>query len=302
MRKKILIIGGTGFIGRQLCKSLLKDNYRVVVLTRSRKKALAVLPTPCVVVENLGEITAQQIPDAVINLAGAAIADQYWSSKRKHLLRESRIKFTQDLVGWLLENCPNLKVMVSGSAVGYYGSQDGSLALNEHSEAVAGFTHQLCKDWEDQSQRLVNTNCRVCLLRTGIVLGKNGGALAKMLPAFNCCLGGPVASGHQFMSWVHMDDMVRAIKFLLENNHAQGPYNITAPNAVSNLVFSETLAQVLHRPAAIRVSVFIIRLLLGEGAELLLQGQRVIPERLLAAGFNFKYPHLKSALTAIIKK
>jgi len=302
LHMNILVTGGSGFIGRQLTKLLLSQQHQVIVLTRSRNKTQALLPARCVLVESLDEIPQNLLPHAVINLAGEAIADKYWSVKRKHLLRISRIQFTKNLVDWIMEHVPDLKVMISGSALGYYGSQEGAIALTESSAAVEGFTHQLCKDWEFEALRLESIGCRVCLLRTGLVLGNDGGALAKMLPAFKYYLGGPVASGQQVMSWIHMDDMIHAIVFLLNHSHAKGAYNITSPHAVNNLEFSLTLAKLLHRPAIFRVPVFILRLMLGEGAELLVQGQRVIPERLQKAGFKFSYPHLKGALTAIIGK
>lgn len=297
----ILITGGTGFIGRQLIKKLLDRKYHISVLSRNRQRAFSILGSNCNIIENLSELQSRYLPDTVINLSGEPIVEKRWSKKRKKLLRDSRILFTKDLVDWLIENAPSLKVMISGSALGYYGSQPANVHLSEDASATNGFTYQLCEDWEIQAKRLESINCRVCLLRTGLVLGKNGGALAKMLPAFRLGLGGPIDSGQQMMSWVHIDDEVNAIIFLMDNPAQQGPYNITAPRAVTNQEFSSTLAQLLHRPGFFRMPGFIIKLLLGEGAELLLQGQNVIPERLLQAGFSFQYTELKEALSDILE-
>jgi len=295
---KILVTGGTGFIGRALIKKLIADQHQVTVLTRSASKAFTLFKDTCLINEYLFDIPACQAPEAVVNLAGAPIADRRWSAKRKQLLRSSRIDFTRELVDWLTFHSPRLKVMISGSAIGYYGSQPPELVLSESSPVQDGFTHRLCLDWENEAKRMEMIGTRVCCLRTGIVLGKNGGALAKMLPAFRLGLGGPIASGQQMMSWVQLEDMVRAILFMLDNEQAQGPFNVTAPIAVSNRVFSESLAHALHRPACLVVPEFVINLMLGEGAELLVKGQNVIPTKLVEMGFSFQYPSLEMALKA----
>ncbi len=295
---KILITGGTGFIGRNLIPALLKEQHQVIVLTRSYIKGQKLFGDSVTLVENLKDISGQEIPQAVINLAGEAIADRRWSKNRKQLLRTSRIEFTKTLVDWILINAPNLNIMISGSAMGYYGSQAPHIKLTEHSNVVDGFTHRLCKDWESQTSRLEKNGCRVCLLRTGLVLSKDGGALAKMLTPFRLGLGGPIASGEQVMSWIHMQDMVNGILFLLNDPTLNGPFNLTAPNPASNQMLTRTLAKILHRPTFFTVPEFVLKLLLGEGSELLVKGQCVLPERLIKAGFNFKHTELEEALLA----
>jgi uncharacterized protein (TIGR01777 family) len=302
----ILVTGATGFIGQALIQRLLKQ-HKLVLLSRSRAKAEAIFVKSankgnCIIIEHLQQIAEQDRPHAVINLAGEGIADKRWSDKRKQLIRDSRILFTENLVNWLSKNAPDLKVMISGSAMGFYGSQAPAVLLDENAAIIDGFTHQLCDEWEQQAMRLQSQTCRVCLLRSGIVLGKNGGALAKLLPIFRLGLGGPIASGQQMMSWVHIDDMIRAITFLLDKQVMQGPFNIASPRAVSNQVFSNTLGKVLHRPAICRVPALIIKLMLGEGAELLVQGQNIVPRRLLDQGFNFQYEDLAKAMAEITNK
>lgn len=300
----ILLTGATGFIGRNLVKALIKQ-HRLVLLTRNKNKARATFAAMandpnCLIVETLNQIAEQDKPQAVINLAGEAIADKRWTVERKQLLRDSRILFTENLVNWLQQHAPNVKVMISGSAMGFYGSQPAEVLLDEHAQVVDGFTHQLCRDWEQQARRLQSPNCRVCTLRTGLVLG-DGGALAKLLPVFRLGLGGPIASGSQMMPWIHIIDMVNAVLFLLDKGDLQGPYNLAAPQAVNNQVFSKTLAKVLHRPAIFRVPAWVIKLLLGEGDELLVRGQNMVPKRLLAEGFSFKYTELVDALAAVVE-
>ena len=293
---RILVTGGTGFIGSALVQKLLDEGYQVSVLTRSASKACALFGNSCHIVEYLDDITDKYLPQAVINLAGAPIADQRWTEQYKQLLESSRITFTRQLVDWLNITTPNLQVFINGSAIGYYGSQAPSIKLTEQSKAMAGFTHDLCSAWEQEANRISAKGVRVCFLRTGVVLGQ-GGALAKMLPAFKLGLGGPIASGKQMMSWIHLADVVRSIVFILQNNSIEGPCNLTAPSPVSNKNFALTLANVVKRPAWFTLPEFVVQLMLGEGAELLVNGQQVLPDKLLQAGFSFSYDSLKSALS-----
>lgn len=292
---RVLITGGTGFIGRHVCAALLSRGDQVVVLSRSLTGSE--LDSRVQRVTQLSQIEGQV--DAVINLAGEPIVDKRWTDQRKQLLRASRIDTTRVLNAWIAEQEKKPGVMVSGSAVGFYGSQDEKL-LGESAEPKAGFSHQLCADWESEAMLAEKMGVRVCVIRTGIVLG-NGGALGKMLLPFKLGLGGPIADGHQWMSWIHIQDEVAAILWLLDHPVLEGAFNLTAPRPVSNEVFSKSLGKALGRPAFFRMPGFVMELMLGEASELLIEGQRVIPEKLLASGFSFRFEELDDALADVLK-
>ncbi|WP_372834677.1 TIGR01777 family oxidoreductase [Pontibacterium sp.] len=293
----VLITGGTGFIGQAFIKWRQPHGLNFTCITRNPKKAQKLFGDSVRAVTSLMEVDGEKF-DAVINLCGEPIADRRWSEKRKQLLRYSRLTMTHALVDWMAmsENKPS--VFISGSAIGYYGTHTSDDLLVEASAVRQGFTHSLCADWEEEALRAGELGVRVCLLRTGIVLGK-GGALKKMLPAFRMGLGGPIGTGKQWMSWIHLQDELRAIDFLLRHQTLQGAFNLTAPEASQNRCFAEALGQALKRPAKLPLPPLVVELMLGEGAELLLEGQRVYPQRLMQAGFEFKYPELDDALAAI---
>ncbi|GAA0784434.1 TIGR01777 family oxidoreductase [Marinobacterium sediminicola] len=293
---RVLITGGSGFIGQALTQALLGRGDQVVILSRRPDGIPIRSGQECVA--SLNQIKGQV--HAVVNLAGAPIVDRRWSDARKQLLRDSRIKTTRELVSWIARQEKPPAVLVSGSAIGYYGSHQDEV-LDETGDIAPGFPHELCRDWEQEALEAVSQGVRVCLIRTGVVLGKGGGALAKMLPAFRLGLGGPISDGQQWMSWVHMDDEIGAILYLLDNPSLQGPFNLTAPEPVSNEVFTQTLAGVLGRPAFMRVPGFMMQLLLGEASELLVEGQRVVPANLNTAGYQFKYKSLEPALKACLR-
>ena len=291
---RVLITGGSGFIGQALTRALLARGDLVVILSRTPER---VSPRPGLeCLSSLEQIKGRV--DAVVNLAGAPIIDRRWTDKRKRLLLDSRLQTTRELVRWIGHQAVPPAVLVSGSAIGYYGSHQDEV-LDETAAVAPGFPHQLCREWEQEALQAMTAGVRVCLVRTGVVLGQ-GGALAKMLPAFRLGLGGPIGNGQQWMSWVHLDDEVGAILYLLDNPALQGPFNLTAPEPVTNEVFSKTLAQVLGRPAFMRVPAVMMRLILGEASELLLEGQRVVPAHLNTAGYDFKYPNLEEALKSIL--
>lgn len=291
---RVLITGGSGFIGRHLAQALLARGDDVEVITRYPETLQL---DPRVGAWREPEQLTGRI-DAVVNLAGAPIAKR-WSSAYRQVLRDSRIRFTATLVEWMgrLEVLP--RVLISGSAIGYYGSQ-GDRELDEQAEPREGFTHQLCADWEREAQAAESLGVRVCTLRTGLVLGADGGALEKMLPPFRLGLGGPIGSGRQWISWIHMADEVGAILHLLDHEQLRGPFNLTAPHPCTNATFSRTLGQVLGRPAFCRVPAPLMRLLLGEASELVLKGQRVMPLRLLESGYAFRYSTLEAALAQVL--
>ncbi|ROO24911.1 NAD-dependent dehydratase [Salinisphaera orenii MK-B5] len=294
--KTALITGGTGFIGRHLCADLRSDGWAVTVATRDAEAAERVLPAGVQPVESL---TAADPADAVINLAGENLAGGRWTEDRKREMRESRLRITRELTDVITQWETPPSVLVSGSAVGYYGAR-GDDVLDEEEPPGDEFQSELCLAWEQAARRVEGAGIRLCRIRTGIVLGANEGALAQMLPPFRFGLGGHFGSGRQFMPWIHIRDEIRAIRFLMAEPGCSGAYNLTAPEPVSNRQFSATLARVLHRPKIAWVPGPVLRLMLGEMAHLLLTGQRAVPAALEAAGFAFEYRHLQPALADLL--
>ncbi|MDX9665213.1 TIGR01777 family oxidoreductase [Pseudomonas sp. P5_152] len=291
----ILLTGGTGLIGRQLCRLWLSQGHSLTVWSRKPEKVPALCGAQVRGIARLEEI-GQEPVDVLINLAGAPIADRLWTHRRKALLWSSRISLTETLLAWLesLEQKPHL--LISGSAVGWYGD-GGERELTEDSPPVSeDFASQLCIAWEETAQRAEALGLRVVLVRTGLVLSAEGGFLSRLRLPFKAGLGGPIGNGRQWMSWIHIDDQIALIDFLLHQNMASGPYNACAPKPVRNREFAKTLAGVLHRPAFMPLPSFVLKVGLGELSLLLLGGQRVTPMRLLAAGFTFRFTDLRAAL------
>ncbi|MGL5031819.1 MAG: TIGR01777 family oxidoreductase [Aeromonas sp.] len=296
---KILITGGTGFIGRKLVAHL-KVNHDVVVLSRQGSRAYSLLGHDIKILDSLTQLDNRNDIDAVINLAGEPIAAKRWSPSRKQQLCDSRWQLTQQLVALIKHASSPPKVLINASAIGWYGRQDAN-PINECCQSPYDeFTHQLCQQWETLAQAAQSSQTRVCIVRIGLVLGINGGALPKMLPPYRLGLGGPMGSGNQMMSWIHLQDLVRAILFLLEHQECSGLFNCTAPYPVSNREFSQTLAATLHRPHLFYVPAPLLQLMMGEAADLLLTGQNVLPARLQQAGFHFTYPTLPAALSNLL--
>ncbi|BDM64738.1 epimerase [Shewanella sp. NFH-SH190041] len=287
----ILITGGTGFIGRQLVSALLPA-HRITILTRNPNRYSSTDKNPSYL-GSLAELTELNQYDAVINLAGEPIIGHRWSEQQKQQLCHSRWDITEQLSNLIQRSSQPPKVFISASAIGYYGCHDDK-PLDEQGAVKPDFCHNLCQRWE--SLALATTNTRVCIVRTGIVLGPSGGALAKMLLPFKLGLGGPIGNGKQGMSWIHQQDMVALLLFLLHTDSANGVYNATAPTPVSNREFSQALGHALHRPAILPTPTLMLQLMLGESALLLTHGQYVVPARALAAGFQFQFPTLDAAL------
>jgi uncharacterized protein (TIGR01777 family) len=295
MEQRILITGGTGFIGKELCRELNDKGYELTVLSRQSPDTVRSLCGRVDVVNRLDDLDGHSGFDGVINLAGEGIAEKRWTETRKKALRTSRIELTRELVQIALSWDKLPSVLVSGSAVGFYGDQ-GSELVTEKTPPKDEFTHKLCRDWEQEALNIEPEGVRVCLSRTGLVVGRGGGFLQRMLPPFKLGLGGRLGSGDQFMPWVHRGDVVRGLTWMLETETARGAYNMVSPNPVTNRTFTETLADVLHRPAVFPAPAPALKLALGEMAGLLLTGQQAIPERLKEEGFEFEYPDLKPAL------
>ncbi|MGO4799055.1 TIGR01777 family oxidoreductase [Pseudomonas sp. W22_MBD1_FP4] len=290
----ILLTGGTGLIGRQLCQHWLGQGHRLTVWSRHPEEVAALCGAEVLGVARLEEVIG--VVDAVVNLAGGAIADRPWTHKRKALLWSSRIGLTETLLAWLEGLAQKPAVLISGSAVGWYGD-GGERELTEASGPVQDdFPSQLCIAWEETAQRAEALGMRVVLVRTGLVLAAEGGFLSRLLLPFKLALGGPIGNGRQWMPWVHIKDQIALIDFLLHKDDASGPYNACAPHPVRNREFAKTLGQVLHRPAFMPMPAFALKVGLGELSGLLLGGQKAIPERLMAAGFTFQFTELHTAL------
>lgn len=299
---RVLVTGGSGFVGQRLCRQLMEQGHEVQVVSRTPHKVRDRLPNGCDIREN-PQAFIDSPPDALVNLAGESIAGKRWSDEQKAKLINSRVAATQQLVA-LCEQLkqneqPLPKVMVSGSAMGYYGDQ-GKRVVSEETMPNDEFAHRLCKQWEAAAKPIESLGVRLAILRTGLVLEAGGGSLQKMLPPFKLGLGGRFGSGEQFMPWIHRDDLVAAILFLINEESLSGAFNGSAPHPVTNATFTKTLAKQLNRPAIFPVPAFVLKAGLGEMSRLLLTGADMRPARLEAAGFSFKSPTLDKALEAIL--
>lgn len=294
----ILVSGATGFIGGALTRSLSTDGHRVVRLARRESRssdAETILWDP-----DAGSIDesalARVSPTAVVNLAGEPIA-QRWTSSRKQRIRESRVKGTRTLSTAIARLARRPAALVSGSAIGFYGAHRGDDVLDEGSASGTDYLAEVAREWEDATGSARDAGARVVTLRTGVVLGRDGGALGRLLLPFRFGVGGKIGSGRQWMSWISRDDAVRAIRFALETPTLAGPVNLTAPEPVRNHEFAKTLGRVLRRPSMVPVPAFVLRLIFGEMAtHTILADQRVLPKRLAGAGFVFRHPRLEEAL------
>lgn len=294
---KILITGGTGFIGSALCRHLVTNQHNVSVLSRKPDQVAKICGPSVQAIGDIRQLNPKDGWQAVINLAGAPIFASRWSPERKQLIRDSRIKLTEELVKFMagMDNKPD--VFISGSAIGYYGDQ-GDQELTEQAAFGSDFSAQLCHDWEQAAVEAENLGIRVCLMRTGLAIGQGGGLLQRMLIPFKLGLGGRIGNGRQWMSWIHRDDWIAIADTLLVTSTLQGPYNATSPHPLTNAEFTQTLATCLNRPALLPAPAGVLKTLLGEMSELVLGSQRVLPERLLVQGFTFQYPELASAIRA----
>jgi uncharacterized protein (TIGR01777 family) len=296
----ILLSGASGFIGSHLAKSLAADGHKVVRLARAQSgTAPAVAGTVSWDPESGRvdrEALARARPDAVVNLAGEPIA-QRWTSRRRLRIRESRVRGTAALAEALAVLSEKPSVFVSGSAIGYYGAHRGDDLLDEGSAPGADFLAQTARDWESATQPAATAGIRVVTSRTGLVVGKDGGVLAPMMLPFRLGIGGRMGGGQQWMSWIALDDMVRALRFLVDTPSLRGPVNLVAPEPVRNVDFTKVLARVLRRPAVLPVPVFALELLFGTMADnTILASQRVSPKKLAGTGFVFRHPRLEEAL------
>ncbi|MDX1590271.1 MAG: TIGR01777 family oxidoreductase [Oleiphilaceae bacterium] len=299
MERHIVITGGTGFIGQKLCRALQQRGTQVSVYSRQDPEQVQSLCGPVRPLDRLSALPGLGRIDGVINLAGEGIADKRWTRARKQTLMDSRVALTQELVRHMNRCKEAPGVLISGSAVGYYGDQ-GEREVTEDTAPADNddFAHRMCAEWETAALQAQDIT-RVCLSRTGLVVGRDGGFLQRMTLPFRMGLGGRIGHGHQYMPWIHRDDMVAGLLFLLDNGNTQGPYNLTAPHPVTNAGFTRTLGSVLHRPTLMPVPALALKAAMGEMSSLLLGGQKALPARLLEAGFEFRYPTLEPALKEV---
>lgn len=294
---RVLVTGGTGFIGQALLPALQAAGHAVTVLSRQPDRAR--VPAGIAVIGDL-EGTGRAAPEAVINLAGENLGASRWTPARQQAFINSRVGTTDALIDAFERWAQPPQVLVSGSAIGYYGAR-GDETLTENSPPGSGFAATLCREWETSAARAEALGVRLACLRIGIVLGLPGGALGQMLPPFRFGLGGPLGDGRQWMSWIHRIDLVQLLLRLIEDPQLRGPFNGTAPEPVRNADFARALGAALKRPAILPMPGFALRLIVGEMAdELLLRGQRVLPQRALAAGFAFRFPELPAALDELL--
>lgn len=291
----VVVTGGTGFIGQALCAKLIEQGARVYVVTRSKERAIG----PITYVSSIAELRATAV-DVIINLAGEPIA-QRWTPATKRALFASRVDTTASIIDFIKTASQPPALLISASAIGYYGS-DAAKIFDESTTPAEGapFARSLCSAWEAEAFKAQSYGVRTVLLRLGAVLAKNGGMLAKLLPAFRLGLGGPIGDGRQWLSWIDRDDVLQLILHIIDSPAIAGPVNATTPHPVTNNDFAKTLATVLHRPCVLRLPTTVLRTIYGDMAdELMLQGQQVLPTKALATGFDFSYGTVAASLDHI---
>jgi uncharacterized protein (TIGR01777 family) len=305
---RIVITGGSGLIGRALARELGGAGHDVVVLTRNPEKA-GNLPPGVRAARWDGRTSAGWVSlldadsstggTAIIHLAGESISEGRWTAEKKRRIRESRVASGEAVLAAIREAPVKPRVLLQGSAVGYYGDR-GNEIVREDASPGNGFLADVCVEWEESTAAVETLGVRRPLLRTGIVLAREGGALPAMSLPFKMMIGGPIGDGRQWFPWIHMEDEIGAIRFLLEREDAQGPFNLSAPTPVTNLELSRALGRVLARPSFLPAPGFALRIALGEMADMLLQGQRAIPSRLMQMGYAFRWPDLEPALRDLL--
>ncbi|MGB3404636.1 MAG: TIGR01777 family oxidoreductase [Microcoleaceae cyanobacterium] len=304
---KVAITGATGFVGSRLVERLSEMGHSILVFSRNRDKAQRIFPSSAYPQLEIVSYTPTQ-PGAwqeaiagcegVVNLAGAALADERWTSERKREIIDSRVKLTENLVSAIAKSDPKPTVLVNASAIGYYGTNE-TATYDETSPSGDDFLAEVCQKWETAANKVKDSGTRLVIIRVGLVMGM-GGALGKMLTPFKLFAGGPLGDGNQWFSWVHRDDLVNLIIHSLTHPEIEGVLNGTAPNPVKMNEFCQTLGKVLDRPSWLPVPAFALEALLGDAAKLVLEGQQVLPKQTQQTGFQYQYPQLEPALREIL--
>ncbi len=299
---KVLVFGGTGFIGERLINLLTKMQYEVVIMTRNVEKAKAKFGDNIQFCKwsNLFIKSCDELNniDVIINLTGESIGSGRWTKTKKEEILNSRINATRAIVDAIENKVFKPKTLINASAVGYYGPQDDKKITEEHPSGQ-DFLADVCTAWEQEARKVEAFGLRVVIIRIGIVLGDSGGTLKQMALPYKFYLGGPIGSGKQWISWIHIDDLINIINTSINNEQIEGSVNATAPNPVTMNEFSKTLGKTLNKPSIFKVPTFIIRLILGEMSDIIINGQRVIPKKLIEAEYEYKYPILSKALKEI---
>jgi uncharacterized protein (TIGR01777 family) len=300
---RVVITGATGFIGRALCKEFHKD-YEVIAISRDASRAAETVGDWAKIIEWDGRTTGSWFKHAngvfaIINLAGENVASGRWNESKKAGILHSRLDSARAVIEAIKQVNKKPTVVIQASAVGYYGPRQDE-QLDETSPPGKGFLANVCQRTESSAEEIENLGVRCVVIRTGVVLGRDGGAFAKLVKPFRFFLGGHLGSGRQWFSWIHLDDEIAAIKFLMKNENLKGAFNLTAPQPVRMKEFGKILGKVIHRPVWFNTPAFAARLAFGEMAnEMFLAGQKVLPKRLLNTGFDFKYTNVKQALNDI---
>jgi len=292
---QIVITGGSGLIGEALCSSLVKDDHEVIVVSRHPERATGLPPEACV---QHWDASLAGNADAIVNLAGENIAGGRWTGKRKERIRQSRIEVGQALTQAVASARHRPEVIIQASGVGYYGPSNN--IVTEQTPPGHDFLARLAVEWEASTSEVEHLGVRRAIIRTGVVLSRKGGALPRLLLPYRFFVGGPLGGGRQWFPWIHMADEVAAIRFLIDNEAAQGPFNLTAPNPVANHEFSRIAGRRLKRPTFATTPAFLLRLFFGEMATVLLDGQRAVPQRLLELGYKFRFTEVDSALQDLL--
>jgi uncharacterized protein len=299
-RMKVLVTGATGFVGKRIVKQLVENGDEVIILTRNIAKAALTLGSQCKYYHWPNTLEKPPVEafngvEGIIHLMGEGIADKRWDEAQKQKIYESRIVTTQKLMEVIKDLPVKPKAFISTSAVGVYGDRQDE-EISEESSVGSDYLAGVCKDWESEANVASTYGIRVAIIRTGVVLGRNGGALKKMLPIFKLGGGGPVGNGRQYMSWIHIDDLASMYVEALKNDTIKGPFNGTAPYPATSKEFAIVLGKTLHRPAFAPAPAFVIKLAFGEMSDVLLKGQKVLPVKFKEKKFRYRYPTLEMAL------
>lgn len=304
--KRVIITGGSGLIGQALAADLLKDDFEVIVLSRNAQRQGANLPSGMrfeqwdgTSAQGWGHLVEQGA--AIVNLAGENIGERRWTEARKQAIIESRLRAGKAVSEAVAKARNKPDVVIQASAIGYYGSRTDEI-LTEKSPPADDFMSRICQQWEPATAPVEQAGVRRVVVRSGVVLSRQGGAFPRMIMPFNFFAGGPLGSGKQWISWIHVRDEVAGLRFLMDNPNASGVYNLSSPYPLKNVDFERAVGRVMRRPAIIPTPAFAIRLLFGEMAITVLEGQRVAPERLEKEGFVFNYPRIEEALRDLLSK
>jgi uncharacterized protein (TIGR01777 family) len=299
----ILISGGTGLVGKHLSEKLKEKGYRVAVLSRTSKKDINIPTFAWDIEKKQIDKEAIETADCIIHLAGAAIAEKRWTAKRKKLIIDSRVKSGQLIFDNLKENKNKLKIFISASAIGYYGAITSDKVFNETDSPANDFLGETCKQWEQSADKFEELGIRTVKIRTGVVLSKQGGALEKMITTVKMGIGSALGSGKQYMPWIHIDDLCGIYIKAIEDEQMKGVYNAVAPDHKTNMDYVKILARKLKKPLWLpNVPSIALKIIFGSMSAIILEGSRVSSEKIRAAGYNFLFPDLESALTDLVEK